>query len=437
MTRSARRALGIASAFLAGPGLWPADAAAQPYGANPALTPVQFGKQPVHAPLELLTAGVARCAVAWDHTVPKHKLVRRRSIRRGVALLQKAFRECAGLEMPVIDANAPEGQLKTHDFLILVGKSKLTDQLGMKPLDLPREGFEVRTFPGGVAIAGNDGCLTPDVYEENTAGLRRYNGTENGVLDFVERFLGARFYFPGPGVYWPEVRDLTLRPVRYRDWPRFNRRYPWYMYLYFKGDKWPFEGYQNDTGDFIQYWRLAPNSYFGPSHNPVPQPWAKRHPNKLDLIFYRDPTGRLYHNPASHNGNYYDISNLKVADLFLDDCLAYLNTGQPKDIWTGRPNVKYVSFGQCDTLGVLVRNERTEGLLFESQLGTRGEMTDVYCRFFAHLAREAKERLPGQRVATIFYNNYSLAPVKTWDFAHNFDAMLCIGMPPSPTTPLT
>jgi len=427
-----------------------AASAEEPYGANRALNPVTFHNAPQHEPLKLIEKGKLNFAIAFDHSAETDKKLhtRRRSVRNAAKALQEAIKKCTDLDAPVIDANAEE-QAKAYRYLILVGKSPLTDKLGMKPLALPPDGFEVRTFPGGVAIAGHDGSLRPEGYHKLDSSLLQHNGTCHGVHDFIERFLGVRFYFPGPGVVWPKVTDLTLRPVRYTDAPVFHNR----MYYTFntkrkmdfgdtrkvgdakKDEQWPaaWADYPEDWREFRPRWRLGYGSPFSVSHCPPPEKWLAAHPDKKEMMFYRDPSGAQYYEEREHLGNYYDVSNLALADLYVADCKRFYETGWD-DPWQGwrPPNSKYIFFGQCDTFvsNMSTPTIRKLGLIPESRRGSRdGELSDVYARFHIALGEKIKQELPGKRLGIMPYQNYALPPVnpKYRTFPDNVDLQVCIG----------
>ncbi len=408
---------------------------AKPYGANAALNPVRFQPPPSHEPLRLITEGRAAFAIAIDQasesTINQR---RRRSIHRGAEVLRKAFGKCFGVEVPIVDAGEA-GLAERYGYLILVGKSVLTDALEMRPLELPAEGFEVRSFAGGVAIAGHDGSIIPDAYHPMDSGLYRLNGTLNGVHDFIERFLGVRFYYPGDGTIWPEASELTLQPVHYQDWPTFQRRYSWAVQHSLTEKNWIPELGPFQPTDFEERWRLGQSTRMTSSHSPKPESWAKVHPDKIETIFYRAPNDHLYYNTKQHTGNYFDVTNLEVAKLLVDDLVKFYESGgtytAPWDGWYP-PNSEYVIFGQCDTFLATLDNAvvRELELIPASRRDSRdGALSDIYSRFHIALAEELKARLPDKRLAIMPYQNYALPPLKEEysRFPDNVDLCVCIG----------
>ena len=128
---------------------------------QPALHPVKPLPAPVHAPVSLVQAGEPQFVLVWDshaETNAPYGLVNR-PIRDAVRTLRRAFYFCTGKDVPVADVAAREKYAGRP--VILVGKSALTDALGIRPATLPPEGFVVTTFSNGVAIVGNDSSIDP------------------------------------------------------------------------------------------------------------------------------------------------------------------------------------------------------------------------------------------------------------------------------------
>lgn len=104
--------------------------------------------------------------------------------------------------------------------------SKFAIRLGYTPdnLKLDRDGFSIKTEKNGVELLGSG----------------EGSGIQFAVYDFLERFTGARFYFPGRhGTILPELKNWSLPEIRITDRPdhqfrKINwrgwgvRQLPWY-----------------------------------------------------------------------------------------------------------------------------------------------------------------------------------------------------------------
>ena len=106
---------------------------------------------------------------------------------------------------------------------IVLGVNGWSKAAGLAPEKLPRDGFQIRTAGGRVYIAGVDDpkvdieALLPNGPKGN---FKFERGTVFGVYEFLERFAGTRFYFPGemgtvvrkaPAVEVPDT-DISSSP---------------------------------------------------------------------------------------------------------------------------------------------------------------------------------------------------------------------------------
>ena len=197
--------------------VWTAAAACGNPLAQPALNPVTALPPPTHPPVALVEGGVPRIVLVWDSAVAQERDPPgrdRRTVREAVRTLRREIGFCTGAEIEVVDAAS--ATVPDDRTVILVGCSTRTDALGIGPTGLPPEGFIVTTFSNGVAIVGND-C--------GRAGARPSRATLWGAYDFLERFFGCRYYYPGPdGSVRPACTNLVLAPCAYTDAPRFRNR---------------------------------------------------------------------------------------------------------------------------------------------------------------------------------------------------------------------
>ena len=126
--------------------------------------------------------------------------------------LSRAF----GKTVPLVTAPTPG---KTS---VVVGTNAWSEAAGVDVAGLPRDGFIVKSVPGRVFVAGRDmeGTFTPAV---------DYKGGEKatlfGVYDFLEKYVGCRFYFPGEmGEVVPHVESVAVPEGEYTEAPEFLER---------------------------------------------------------------------------------------------------------------------------------------------------------------------------------------------------------------------
>lgn len=406
--------------------------AAEPY-VNRALNPVKFEETPKHAEIPLVKDGKLNFVIVRDAAAEQDKMPQeRKSVTLAVEALVDAFERTTGQKPEVVNAGSPEAE--RAPYVIAVGQSSLTDQLGLKPSALPKEAFQVKSFDRGVAIAGHDGSLTPGMYDKMDWNRYRINGTLNGAYDFIERVLGVRYYFPGIGIVAPQITDLSLKPVAYTDEPYFRNRFNWgYNQDFKKGMPW--KGVKNENR-FDYAWRLAMSTRFNDvCHSPDPHYLLTAFPEQKNTIFFTDSKGFQYYNPATHIGNLMDVTNPELAKLLVRAYKKFYDTdGQWKQAWTNGkrtwypPNSEYALFGQADTFSMDMINERTKHLFPESRRNSRsGALSDLYVNFYSEIGREMKKELPGKRLGVLAYHNYTLPPLVCRDIPDNIDFQVCMG----------
>ena len=268
------------------------------------------------------------------------------------------------------------------------------------------EAFEICTTPEGVELRGHAWFA---------------------ALDFAERFLGARWYFPGEdGIVVPKVRELVIRPVRYRDAPHFESRNLLYTCASSgRASHLPhWRGYfgektsRESLAAFASYLRSGSHGFSGGGHSPRPERMAAAHPDKLKTIFYTSPNGKFWYNPNGHTGNYYDVFSLDFADLLFDDWKAFYASGGKDDRggFSEQCSADVVSFGCCDTHMSTVDfiddpRGKELGLFRESDFPRDPDapMCNVYARFYQHLANRLKREMPEKKLALLIYYNTRIA----------------------------
>ena len=116
---------------------------------------------------------------------------------------------------------------------IYLGFNAWSKKAGIDPATHHRDSFTVKINKDGVFIAGAD---DPKVNPQRNLkggiwGNLYERATVFGVYDFLERFAGARFYFPGDlGTILPAANALKLPETTLFDYPDFiNRKVSYYQ----------------------------------------------------------------------------------------------------------------------------------------------------------------------------------------------------------------
>ena len=111
---------------------------------------------------------------------------------------------------------------------IFVGDSPWTRAWGVDVNALARDGFIIRRVKDAIVIAGKD---DPWINPEKDGGYLYERGTIFGVYDFLERFVGVRFYFPGEiGTVVPKYSILRVPAMDILEEPDFSIRSVQYGY---------------------------------------------------------------------------------------------------------------------------------------------------------------------------------------------------------------
>ena len=368
-----------------------------------ALTPITEKPVPAGTAMRFVEDGELRFAIVTDDAKRDAK---------AVALLREVFEKTTG-RTPLVQAPVVAATNGLPYRLVLA-----------KDETLPKEGFSIKTSHDGLSIAGH-------VYF--------------GSLDFAERFLGVRWYFPGEnGCIYPACRNLSVAPVWYEDAPFYQQRGG----VYFLNAsfinaaqlrKWePYMGkIKQADRRFLDRWRDGGTLAGGGSHNPFPDKIAKSHPDKLKTIFYTSPQGKFWYNPKAHLGNVYNVLDLGFADLLVEDWKHYYASGRKPEAdrggFGGQVNDTFVSFGVCDTylpIGEVVSHPVVKelGLVTEKDLARDKDaaMANVYARFYQYLARKVEKELPGKRLLLLCYYNSKCASLDPrWKLPDNVDVNVC------------
>ena len=111
---------------------------------------------------------------------------------------------------------------------IIIGNSTTASKYGINIDTLPRDGFIIKTVGGNIIIAGKDTLkVNPAIALNKRSMWKQYyeRATLFGVYDFLERFVGARFYFPGEiGTIIPKHKSLTVPSIYIADAPEYIAR---------------------------------------------------------------------------------------------------------------------------------------------------------------------------------------------------------------------
>lgn len=411
-----------------------------------ALTPVAEKRVPAGEPMRFVEGGELRFAIVCNTRAESGcKYESRQSIGPAVKLLADHFERTVGKRPEIIDENDVSAIAK-RPYVLAVGDGRFARASKIDRTKLPEQGYAIKTFAEGVVLCGFDSSLVKDWARGPMDRRGPSRGTFYAAVDFVERFLGCRHYFPGAnGSIYPKISDFTVRPVWYEDAPQFGTRTTrWYAWcsvetdaLVTKWTKYMGTGVRRRDTSFLDYWREGEMYPDLGSHSPDPITFAKAYPHNLKDIFYTSSSGKFWYNPHQHIGNYYDVTNLKFADLLVDAYKAYFDSNgkDSRGKLGNQADYDAVSFGVCDTymsatemldnptvkeLG-LIRDEDMKGSPWAMK-------RNVYGRFFQYLGNKMREVLPDKKLWVLVYYDSGYAPTDPrWKLPDNICINLCLG----------
>ena len=144
--------------------------------------------------------------------------------------------EALGAEVPVVSAPTP-GKAS-----LVLGANAWADAAGVTTNGLKRDAFRIRTAGGKVFVVGIDDAAVDARKALARGGIWLQNferATCFGVYEFLEGFVGVRFYFPGElGTVVPRRAKVEVPATDMMQAPDFTvRRYSIYDYgRWFEGE---------------------------------------------------------------------------------------------------------------------------------------------------------------------------------------------------------
>jgi len=414
------RTFGAAVLALAAVGLLASCAAGPPrQEQTPDLTPVTFHATVPHDPVSLVRDGQPLAAVYVADANPSANLTRL------VAELVESVRLTSGAQLEVVK-EAPPAERPA----IILGDGEESRRAGIDAARIPVEGFVVKTAANRVFLVGSTRAL-PAMEVGNLAGNPYANdGTAWALADFLERFVGVRWYWPvvAGGRSVIARATLTVPPAHYSDQPVFRKRefYPWHGYTQdsWRAIWWDKEGPRlpesllPEGTEKIEMQPLLAGLRAGSSwpyvikvHEPQhfarePQKWAD-HPD----MFQRNEDG-------TPNLRMLCYSSQKALDYLLQGCVDSWDNGKPVS-WVTTTCVTvspgdYRVHCHCEACAPLFEPDR-------APYGTASKVMELFVK---RMCEEVKRRWPGKAVLYLPYWNYTDCPEEI-EFPDNLQIQMC------------
>lgn len=174
--------------------------------------------------------------------------------------LKTFLEQSFGQDIPLL--KAPTGQA----FPVILGDCELARKRGVDVNHIPYDGFTIKIDKDAIVIAGPEDKktdLSTYLHPSRDFSPKFAKGTWHGVTDFLERFVGVRFYFPGEmGTLVPALSELNVPTGIVSDRPdKMRREVPYTVGIWHDRT---FAGYDgivaNRLDKKIQYSRLKMSS---------------------------------------------------------------------------------------------------------------------------------------------------------------------------------
>lgn len=331
------------------------------------------------------------------------------SAREGARELQRLIRLASGAELPLVEtASADRKQ-------IVVGAHALAQAAQVTAEDLPADGFRIRAIDGNLYFVGDDDDRVPFLNLDNGVSARA--GSYFAVIEFAHRFLGARWYMPGPlgeeiprrqTIAVPADLDITLSPAfPYRTLDICAGRVDQQL-----GGKYGQEADSEIVLRWGRHLRLgnsvaidAQHAWFMwmPAESPnnwTPQSYGKDHPEYFAL--HDGKRRNHYAFPGTTHGGQLCVSNPDVARIYADNIIAYAKRSGARDFsLSSNDGAEHCECDNCRAWDL--RNDA----------GGKPVLMDRFVRFANAVAERVTREIPDATFGLYAYETTTPSLIKT------------------------
>lgn len=385
----------------------------------PDLMPVTMKQAPKHAPVTVVKKGQPAAVVYVAEQKPSKQLqVMLDELVEVVRLSTDAKLELAA------EAPAP-GQPA-----IIIGACDESREAGIDAEKMPVEGFAVKTAANRVFLVGSTAPL-PDLQHIDT------DADAWAVADFLERFVGVRWYWPleAKGRTITRMQDVVIPPVHYTDAPVYRKRAHWPSpgahYGVPMSSRWFDKKKQPETPDVLEgVEKLTMNplltglrsGHSWPYQTKVHEPQGFQY-WKNDQWFKEHEAMFAVNKDGTRSKAMLCYSSQKAVDYLLEGAEKAWDQGKPGASWVTKT---YISVSPADEPVNCHCDECQKRMNPDApQYGAaRGEASRVVGLFVKRICEEVKRRWPDKKVMYLPYWNYTLCP-EDIDFPDNLEIEMC------------
>jgi hypothetical protein len=322
------------------------------------------------------------------------------------------LKKSTGIDIPIIKENLskPDGKY------IYLGNCRKSRSVGITPANYSTNAGVILIDKNNVYIVGNDG-----VGKRNS---RTSLGTLFSTYSFLEKYLGARWLWPGAlGEVIPSHKNIVLQECKENITPKLSSS-RWRAGV--GKDGWSSKENREKYYKETRIWLDRHRFWFDPKYN-FPHAFTeyfKRFGKSNPEFFNLLPDGTRRSNPYSWN---------RGADKYISMCVT--SPGLIKQIirdWQAKsPRSSIINLNENDSTGDCVcedcltadnspipnkiRREKAAGKFLAKKkawVKELGSVSDRYCKFYLNVQNAADKINPEHLIAGLIYANYSEPPSK-------------------------
>ena len=317
--------------------------------------------------------------------------------------LQYHFRLATGKAVPILKGK------KSDLPAIHIGHTPLSERYGVTPEKLSAEHFVLARVGNDIIISGGDDSKASMRTILSISGVPL--GTLYGVYEFLERFLGVRWYFPGEkGMILPPCKELAVERLFENGSPAFYTR------TLFSSNLPKESGFSLREQSVWKRRMRFGGTLLSPIANHGFQWVYKKYPKKYELYaLQRD--GKRKAN--AQMGVHVCFANPELLELTVKEALDYFKQNPQISSFRVMPGDGFGGWiCQCAPCQKMVQAEK----------GALGKCSDMVWGFVNKVADRVREKAPGKFIKCCAYESYKLPP--SFPLAPNVAVTLCHGQVP-------
>ncbi len=302
------------------------------------------------------------------------------------------------------------------------GNSSLPNKPEFDPKNYSNEEkFLIERVGENIVIMGGESNVNPDGPIRNSHSDGVNLGQLFGVYEFIERFLGVRWYAPGElGECFEKLNNIEVNNLPVKQHAEYTSRSYWPTVFYESSQK---EGY-------LWFRRLRGGGMkpFSPNHSLMKWtiPYRESYPEIFALKADGTRNFGVYNTPAWNRLPHFCYSNPDTLKVYLEMIDEYYKGTKKGKSWIRcRPTKNFIYFVPNDNFRTSYCRCKNCLALTDFSKGDKGFQSKLVLGFAAKLAEKIKEKYPDKVLGTLAYEGYFILPEEI-KFPGNVAVNICI-----------